>query len=102
LEFPYLQSKIVIYLSRSSANLKVYFPDKLNEILRNNFNEYCLSNIIIDKENSIAHIPEYLTWTESKFLENIKEYKEYIYIYYNIDMLIVSHTNVCQKIQLKQ
>ena len=65
-------------VAMSSPSIRIYYPTNFNETLKFNMNEFFWRNIKIDFDKNELKIPEYLTWVEPNFVENIDKYKMYL------------------------
>ena len=62
----------------SSFKLQLYFPHTIEKQILKNTIDYFNSRIIIDGKNILVKIPEYLSWVDDNFLENLNYYKPVI------------------------
>ena len=60
----------------SSPCLRMYFPMNFLESLKFNALEYFTRNLRIDLQNKTIQIPEFISWIDSSFIENIDNYKD--------------------------
>ena len=67
----------IYMVTPSSPSIRIYFPSNFEESLKFNMNEFFWRSIDIDWDNNELKIPEYLTWIEPNFLENVDKYKMY-------------------------
>ena len=56
----------------------MYFPMNFLESLKFNALEFFSRSLGIDIQNKTVQIPEYISWIDSSFIENINNYKECI------------------------
>lgn len=70
----------------SSPPLKIYFPNTISELLKLNTIDYYSNKINIDLDSYILAVPEFATWIDDKFYENIANYDEYI-LFFNSSVL---------------
>ena len=72
----------------SSPCIRMYFPMNFEETLKFNALEFFSRSLGIDFQNKIVQIPEYISWIDSSFVDNINKYKDCIpkefLNYYNI------------------
>jgi hypothetical protein len=59
----------------SSFKLQIYFPQTIEKQILTNAIDYFNSRIIVDGKNILVKIPEYLSWVDDNFLENLSYYK---------------------------
>ena len=62
----------------SSFKLQLYFPKTIEKQILKNAIDYFNSRIIVDGKNILVKIPEYLSWVDNNFLENLNYYKPII------------------------
>ena len=60
----------------SSFKLQIYFPLTIEKQILKNAIDYFNSRIVVDEKKILVKLPEYLTWVDEKFLENIDYYKQ--------------------------
>jgi hypothetical protein len=62
--------------TKSSPNLRIYFPSNLSELLKLNVIEFFSKNINIDLDKNTLNISEYILWIDDQFIENMSQYEE--------------------------
>jgi hypothetical protein len=62
--------------TKSSPNLRIYFPSNLPELLKLNVIEFFSKNINIDLDKNTLNISEYILWIDEQFVENMNRYEE--------------------------
>ena len=62
----------------SSPCIRMYFPMNFEETLKFNALEFFSRSLGIDFQNKIVQIPEYISWIDSSFVDNINKYKDCI------------------------
>jgi hypothetical protein len=62
--------------TKSSPNLRIYFPSNLPELLKLNVIEFFSKNINIDLDKNTLNISEYILWIDEMFVQNMNEYEE--------------------------
>ena len=60
----------------SSFKLQIYFPLTIEKQILKNAIDYFISRIVVDEKKILVKLPEYLTWVDGKFLQNLDYYKE--------------------------
>ena len=59
----------------SCFKLQIYFPQTIKKQILKNAIDYFNSKIIVDGKNIVVKVPEYLSWADINFLENLDDYK---------------------------
>jgi hypothetical protein len=62
--------------TKSSPNLRIYFPSNLGELLKLNVIEFFSKNINIDLDKNVLNISEFILWIDEQFIENMNQYEE--------------------------
>ena len=62
----------------SSPSIRIYYPTNFDESLKFNMSEFFYRTIRINLDKNEIKIPEYITWIEPNFIENINKYKIYL------------------------
>ena len=60
----------------SSPSIRMYFPMNFLESLKLNASLFFSNNLKIDMQNNTIEIPEYVTWIDPSFLNDMKKYSE--------------------------
>jgi len=70
----------IFFPTKSSPSLKIYFPNSLSQLLKLNAIDYVAKFVNVDVDDKVLEYPEFIAWIDSKFLEKMNEYIEYINI----------------------
>jgi hypothetical protein len=62
--------------TKSSPELKIYFPNNLYQLMKLNAIEYFSKNINVDLDNNILILPEYLIWIDNQIADKLDKYEE--------------------------
>ena len=60
----------------SAPSIRMYFPMNFLESLKLNSSLFFSNNLKIDMQNNVIEIPEYMTWIDQNFINDMDKYKE--------------------------